>query len=184
MGGCAGRLNASAASPALVYGKADPGRDAELRFVALGPQSLVAPDPGFAAGQGEARLLGSAPTIWSSGPSPSRGDSYLPDPAKIAQLGIGLDGTTYGGTGKAPVPKIQRWTAKDEQGRPVTVMKLDWSEEFALASGVIIAYSQGEGGRQARLWATGPIRKNQPGDPPALFALPVACGAVDGQRGG
>ena len=80
------------------------------------------------------------------------------------------------------MPQVQRWTAKDEQGRPVTVMKLDWSEESALASGVIIAYSQGEGGRQARLWATGPIRKNQPGYLPTLFALPIACGAVDGSR--
>jgi hypothetical protein len=180
LGGCAGRLNASAASPALVYGKADPGREAELRFLALGPQSLVVqiwdsrPDKAKPASWIGADHL----ELWTL---TEPGDSYLPDPAKAAQLGIGLDGTTYGGTGKAPVPKIQRWTAKDDQGRPVTVMKLDWSEEFALASGVIIAYSQGEGGRQARLWATGPIRKNKPGYLPALFALPVACGAVDGQ---
>jgi len=179
LGGCAGRLNASAAGPALVYGKADPGRSAELRFLALGPQSLVVqirdsrPDKAKPASWIGADHL----EIWTL---LEPGISYLPDPAKLAQLGIGLDGTTYGGTGKAPVPKIQRWTAKDEQGRPVTVMKLDWSEEFALASGAIIAYSQGEGGRQARLWATGPISKNRPGYLPTLFALPIACGAVDG----
>jgi hypothetical protein len=179
LGGCAGRLDASAAGPALVYGKADPGRVAELRFLALGPQSLVIqvrdsrPDKAKPASWIGADHL----ELWTL---TEPGDSYLPDPAKVAQLGIGLDGATNVGTGKPPVPKIQRWAAKDEQGRPVTVMKLDWTEEFALASGVIIAYSQGEGGRQARLWATAPIHKNRPGYLPTLFALPIACGVVDG----
>jgi hypothetical protein len=179
LGGCAGRLDASRGGPGLVYGKADAGRSAELRFLALSPQSLVIqirdsrPDKAKAASWVGADHL----EIWTL---LEPGDSYLPDPAKLAQLGIGLDGTTHAGTGKAPVPQVRRWTAKDEQGRPVTIMKLDWSEEFALASGAIIAYSQGEGGRQARLWATGPISKNRPGYLPTLFALPVACGAVDG----
>src|SRR6185295_20083168 len=84
------------------------------------------------------------------------------------------------GAGKPALPKVVRWTGKDEQGRAVTVLRLDWADEFALASGVVIAYSQGEGGRQARLWATGPIRKNRPGYLPTLFPLPVACGAVQG----
>jgi hypothetical protein len=179
LGGCAGWLDASAAGPALVYGKADPARSAELRFLALNPQSLVVqirdsrPDKTKPASWVGADHL----EIWTA---LEPGINYLPDPTKVAQLGIGLDGTTYGGTGKAPVPRIQRWTAKDAQGRPVTVMKLDWSEESALANGVIIAFSQGEGGRQARLWATGPIRKNRPEYLPRLVALPVACGAVDG----
>ena len=112
----------------LVYGKADAGRSAELRFLALSPQSLVIqirdsrPDKAKPASWVGADHL----EIWTL---LEPGDSYLPDPTKLAQLGIGLDGTTYAGTGKAPVPQIQRWTAKDEQGRPVTVMKLDWSEE-------------------------------------------------------
>ena len=56
----------------------------------------------------------------------------------------------------------------------MTALRLDWADEFALASGVVIAYSQGEGGRQARLWATAPIRKNRPGYLPILF-LAAGC---------
>ena len=41
LGDCAGRLVANAAGPALVYGKADPGRSAELRFLALDLHNLV-----------------------------------------------------------------------------------------------------------------------------------------------
>jgi hypothetical protein len=180
LGGCAGRLDATAAGQALVYGKADPRRSAELRFLALGPQSLVIqvrdsrPDQAKPASWIGADHL----EIWTQ---PEPGDSYIPDPAKVTQLGIGLDGTTYDGAGKPAVPKVRRWTGADEQGRVVTVLRLDWSEEFALASGVTIAYSQGEGGKQARLWATGPIRKNRPGYLPILFPLPVACAAVDGR---
>ena len=180
LGGCAGRLEADAAGPALVYGKVDPGRSAELRFLATGPQTLVIqlrdsrPDKVKAASWVGADHL----EIWTS-PEPS--DSYIPDPAKVAQLGITLDGETHSGAGKPGVPKVQRWTGQDEQSRPVTVFRLDWAEEFALAGGVTIAYSQGEGGKQARLWATGPIRKNRPGYLPILFPLPVACGAVEGR---
>jgi len=180
LGGCAGRLDMSAAGSALVYGKADPGRSAELRFLAIGPQSLVIqlrdsrPDKAKAASWVGADHL----EIWTL---EEPGESYIPDPAKVTQLGLGLDGKTYAGIGKPAMPKVQQWAGQDEQGRPVTVLRLDWSEEFALASGVTIAYSQGEGGKQARLWATGPIRKNRPGYLPILFPLPVACGAVDGR---
>jgi hypothetical protein len=150
LGGCAGRLEAEAAGPALVYGKADPGRGAELRFLATGPQTLVIqlrdsrPDKAKAASWVGADHL----EIWTS-PEPS--DSYIPDPAKVAQLGITLDGETHAGAGKPTTPKVQHWMGQDEQGRPVTVFRLDWAEEFALAGGVIIAYSQGEGGKQSRL---------------------------------
>lgn len=180
LGGCAGRLEMSAAGTALVYGKADPGRSAELRFLAIGSQSLVIqlrdsrPDRAKPASWVGADHL----EIWIL---PEPGDSYIPDPAKVAQLGLGLDGKTYAGIGKPAMPKVQRWTGTDEQGRPVTVLRLDWPEEFALAGGVTIAYSQGEGGKQARLWATAPIRKNRPGYLPILFPLPVACGAVEGR---
>lgn len=180
LGGCAGRLDMSAAGPALVYGKADPGRSAELRFLAIGPQSLVIQLRDSRADKAKpASWVGADHLeIWTL---PEPGDSYIPDPAKVTQLGLGLDGRTYAGIGKPAMPKVQHWTGEDEQGRAVTVLRLDWSEEFALASGVTIAYSQGEGGKQARLWATGPIRKNRPGYLPILFPLPVACGAVEGR---
>ena len=180
LGGCAGRLDGQRAGPGprLWQGRCRPQRGAPLPCPQ--PAEPRDPDQGSAARQGEAGLLDRRRSSGDLDRFPSPATAIFPIPTKVAQLGIGLDGTTYGGVGKAPRAQVQRWTAKDEQGRPVTVMKLDWSEEFALASGVIIAYSQGEGGRQARLWATGPIRKNQPGYLPTLFALPIACGAVDG----
>ena len=180
LGGCAGHLNAGGEGSALVYGKGDPGRSAELRFVALGQQTLVIqvqdsrPDEAAAKSWVGADHL----EIWTS-TAPS--DSYIPEPGKVAQLGVGLDGATHAGMGKPAMPKVMRWTGQDEQGRPVTVLRLDWTDELALAGGVTVAYSQAEGGHQARLWATGPIRKNRPGYLPILFPLPVACGAVNGR---
>jgi hypothetical protein len=179
LGGCAGRLAVDEAGPALVYGKADPARSAELRFLALSPQSLALqlrdsrPDQAKPSSWVGADHL----EIWTN-PVPS--ESYIPDPSKVAQLGVGLDGRAYAGIGNPALPKTQRWLGKDEQGRPVTVLRLDWADPAALAGGVTIAYSQGEGGRQARLWATGPIQHNRPGYLPILFPLPIACGSVDG----
>ena len=179
LGGCAGRLVTGSGPTQPVYGKADPGRLAELRFIALGSHSLVIqvadsrPDTAAAGSWVGADHL----EIWTN-PEPSA--SYIPDPGKAAQLGIGLDGKVHAGAGKPALPTVLRWTGRDEQGRAVTALRLDWTDEFALAGGVVIAYSQGEGGRQARLWATAPIRKNRPGYLPILFPLPVACGAVQG----
>jgi hypothetical protein len=178
--GCAGRLAAGPESGNLVFGKPDPGRHAELRMLALGQQSLVIqiydsrPDGSTAQSWVGADHL----EIWTS-TEPS--DSYIPDPGKVAQLGVTFDGAAHAGVGKQSMPAVQHWSAKDEQGRPVTVLRLDWSDELTLAGGVVIAYSQGEGGKQSRIWATGPIRHNRPGYLPILFPIPVTCGAVEGR---
>ena len=81
LGGCAGRLAADTAGQSLVYGKADPGRSAELRFLATGPQTLVIqlrdsrPDKAKAASW-------SAPIIWRSGPAPSPATATFPIPPR------------------------------------------------------------------------------------------------------
>src|SRR5262249_27993862 len=117
LGACAGRLAADAAGPALGYGKADARRGAELRFLALDLHHLVIqvrdsrPDKAKPASWVGADHL----EIWTLKES---GINYIPDPAKVAQLGVGLDGTTYAGVGQPPDPKIWRWLGRDEQGRP------------------------------------------------------------------
>ena len=81
---------------------------------------------------------------------------HFPDPGKVAQLGLGLDGKTHAGVGKPAIPKVQHWTGRDEQERPVTVLKLDRSEESALASGDGVAYSQARAAARRGSWRRAP----------------------------
>ena len=99
------RGRSSAAAPAAstgsgptqpVYGKPEPGRLAELRFIALGSHSLVIQVADTRADTAAAGSWVGADhlEIWTD-PEPSA--SYIPDPGKVAQLGIGLDGKVHPG---------------------------------------------------------------------------------------
>ena len=157
-----------------------PGAARSCASSPLSPQSLVIqirdsrPDKAKAASWVGADHL----EIWTL---LEPGDSYLPDPAKLAQLGIGLDGTTHAGTGKAPVPQVRRWTAKDEQGRPVTIMELHpGARSSRWRAGPSSPIRKGRAAAKPGSGRRVPSAKNRPGYLPTLFALPVACGAVDG----
>ena len=91
---------------------------------------------------------------------------------QMTQTGITLDGTVHQGVGKPSAPpKVERWTARDEHGRSVTVLRLAWPDEFALINGVTVVYSQAEAGKQARLVATAGFANNRPIYVPDVFAL-------------
>ena len=65
---------------------------------------------------------------------------------------------------------MQRWTAKDEAGRDVTVLRLRWeSEDKAPREGIGVAYSQAADGQQARLVSSALIRKSRPLYLPAVW---------------
>ena len=106
--------------------------------------------------------------IWTSADLSGR---HRPDPAQLGQIGVGLDGKAWRGVGKAKLPAVARWTGKDAAGRAVVVLKLSWSGEDALLGGILLAYSQAEGGRQARLVATAPIARNRPSFLPGLAGI-------------
>ena len=99
--------------------------------------------------------------------------------AELLQVGIDLEGKVYRGVGRAGVlPKVKRWEAKDEAGRPVTLLEAKWPDEFALLGGVAVVYSQAEAGRQVRLVSTTGIVNNRP------LYLPQVQDFSDRQDGG
>jgi hypothetical protein len=178
LGGCASAMASDGGYP--VYGSPDGARRAELRFVALDQKTVViqVAEPRADAGPAKSWVGTDHVEIWTSDDFTGR---HRPDPAHLGQIAVGLDGKAWRGVGKAKLPTVARWTGRDAAGRAVTVLKLTWPGEDALLGGAIIAYSQAEAGRQARLVATAPIARNRPSFLPGLAGLPVSCGAVGGR---
>ena len=180
LGGCAASMLADGKTAFVAYGTPDAARVAELRFMALDPRTLVLqlydPRPDKSAA---ASWIGMDHVeIWTTLESQR---VNRPDPAKLAQLGVGLDGSVHAGAGKARMPTVAHWQARDEKNRPVTVIKLRWAEDDALAGGLLVALSQAEDGRQTRIFATGQIVRNRPQYLPDLAAVPVSCADVAGR---
>lgn len=180
LGSCAVRLGTPDTPGFNVYGTPLLQRGAELRIIALDRHTLVLQlhDPQPAAA-GVNWVQSDHLEIWTG--KDISGMHNRPDPADIAQVGIGLDGKVYAGLGKPALPAVKHTEARDEAGRPVHVLEVRWKDENALAAGVVVAYSQAEGGRQSYVFSTAGIVRNRPLYLPALAELPVSCGVADGR---
>lgn len=180
LGSCATSLIADGKSGYVVYGKPDPSRVAELRFVAPDPHNIVIQVR-------DARPDKSAPQSWVNYDHleiwmlSEIGQTIHVDPESARQIGIDLEGNIYAGVGSPERPEVERWRAVDEQNRPVVVFKLHWKNDEALYGGVAIAYSEAEHGIQERIFSTGPIVKNRPLYLPDITSVPVTCGVVNGR---
>lgn len=179
LGNCASVFKADGKTGFLVYGKPDPARVAELRFVG-DFHSLVIQiyDPRPDHGAPQSWVNFDHLEIWTLA---QLSDTSHVDPKLAQQIGIDLQGNIYPGVGKPELPMIEHWQATDEQNRPVTVFKLHWKNEDTLYGGLGIAWSEAEGGRQARIFATTQIVKNRPLYLPGVEPVPVTCDAVDGR---
>jgi hypothetical protein len=179
LGSCASVWKLDGKSGNLVYGKADPARQAEIRFVG-DFQNLVLQiyDPRRDHGAPQSWVNADHLELWTT---TVEGFSSHVDPKAAMQIGIDLDGQVHAGLGKPVLPAVERWEATDEQNRPVIVLKLHWPSQDDLAAGLGIAYSQAEGGRQERIFATTQIAKNRPLYLPSVMVIPVACGAINGR---
>ena len=180
LGDCAARLLADGKTGFTVFGAPDAARVAELRFIAPDAHTLLLelydPRPDKAAA---ASWIGTDHfELWASSDLEGRN---RPDPATLTQIGVGLDGSLHQGVGKAKMPTLARWQARDEQDRPVTVLRLRWEDDGALVGGLLVAYSEADGGKQARIFATAPIVKNRPQYLPGLAAVPISCAPVAGR---
>lgn len=183
LGSCALSLAGNGAPGYLVHGRPDPQRHAELRVLAGGPDTLYVQilDPD--------RPAPAAATSWvhrdhlelwlAPGRHPDTEDDSRPDPAQLVQLGVTPDGKTWTGLGKPPLPKVERWSANDAQGRPLTVLKLVWPQPV-LAGGALLVYSQADNDRQSRLLATAGLIRNRPQLLPAPQRPAVRCKLVEG----
>ncbi len=168
LGTCGLSLKSDGSKGFLIYGKpAAPDEAAEMRVIAETGKSLLIQvrDPlAVKAAAGASWIKQPHVEIWTAAEGALfEGDAEQGPEKQYFQLGIGLDGKVNVGAGKpAALPKVTSWQAKDEEGRDVTVLRVSWEDEAALIYGLGIVYSQAEGGKQARLISTAPIKKNKP----------------------
>jgi len=180
LGSCASRLTLGDAGGYTVFGRPDSARLAEVALLALDRKTLILQifDSRRDSAQAMSWVAGDHFELWTT---EDPGMVNHADPGKVNQLGIGLDGRVYAGVGEPKLPKVDRWQGTDGQKRHVTVLRLTWPDTDALVGGVAIAYSEAEGGRQTRIFATGPIVKNRPLYLPNIDDVPLTCGVRDGR---
>ena len=159
------RLTTAGDNGFVVWGKPAPAdQAAEIRTIGVGSNTLIVQvfDPVPAAAPSAGSWIHQPHLeIWV-GRNDEDVNTMLPL-GQMTQTGVTLDGAVHRGVGKAsPPPKVERWTARDERGRPVTVLRLVWPDEYALLNGVTVVYSQAEAGKQARLVATAGFANNRP----------------------
>lgn len=176
IGNCVATITTAGANGFIVYGKPAPtGQVAEIKAMAVGLKSLLIQvyDP-LAASQ-----PATANSSWINlphvelwiGQNREYARTSLPL-NQLQQIGIDLDGRVHRGVGKAvPLPSVQHWLARDADGRSVTVLRLDWTDDYALLNGVALVYSQAEAGKQTRLVSTTGIINNRPLYVPSIVQL-------------
>jgi hypothetical protein len=169
LGNCVPAMTTAGDTGFVVWGKPAPAdRAAEIRTIGVGNNTLIVQVfdpllsvPPSASPSGGSWIHLPHLEIWV-GQNGENIRTMLPL-GQMSQTGVTLDGTVHPGVGKAgPPPKVERWTARDERGRPVVVLRLVWPDEFALLNGVTLVYSQAEAGRQTRLVATAGFADNLP----------------------
>ena len=174
LGNCVSGMTSAGDNGFVVWGKpAVADQAAEIRTIGVGSNTLIvqvfdpmpAPAPSGGSWIHQPHL-----EIWV-GQNGENVRTMLPL-GQLSQTGVTLDGAVHRGVGKAsPPPKVERWTARDERGRPVVVLRLSWPDEFALINGVTVVYSQAEAGKQARLVATAGLANNRPLYVPDVLTL-------------
>lgn len=175
LGDCSLELTTDGKKGFLVFGKpADAAAVAEIRVIAQGYNQVLLQiyDPTAAkeieAAKDKSWIHAPHFEIWTATESP---DAEAMPATDMFQLGVGLDGNLYPGAGKpADLPTLERWSATDQQGRPVQVIRLHWEDQWAFLAGLGVVYSQSQNGKQARLVATTGIVKNRPLFLPTVWA--------------
>ena len=184
LGTCSTRFSTDGkASGFVVWGApAGTANAAEMRALAPTSQTLLLQiyDPAPATPPaGKSWLAGSHVEIWVL----KNTDTSKPlTRADVEQVAVDLDGTVHPGGGPKPeIPAVQHWSAKDERGRPVTVLLLRYKETYTLPIGTAVVYSQAEGGRQARLVSTTGMVRGVPLYLPGLETMQNRCAIANGR---
>jgi hypothetical protein len=165
LGNCVPGMTTAGDNGFVVWGKpAAADLAAEIRTIGVGSNTLIVqvfdPVPA-AAPSGGSWIHQPHLEIWV-GQNDEQINTMLPL-GQMTQTGITLDGAVHRGVGKpGSPPRVERWLARDERSRPVTVLRLVWPDEFALINGVTVVYSQAESGKQARLVSTAGFAGNRP----------------------
>jgi hypothetical protein len=181
LGNCSTTLSTDGKSGFLTFGQPASSADgAYVRVLAPTGSSLLLQvyDPSAAkAPAGKSWIAGSHVEVWADANIDTTGPLKRSD---LSQVAIDLDGTLHV-VGKAEAPKVRHWQAKDENGRPVTVLMLNWADGSAFAVGTAISYSQAEGGKQGRLVANTPMVHGVPVYIPGIVGLQERCSVKSGR---
>ena len=186
LGDCAVQVGPGNLDEFLTFGKLDLQRKPELRLLSLSRSELLIqvydPKP---APRASSWVASDHIEIWTTRYSQDSDLNARPNPEKVMQVGITLDGQVYPGFGQPAMPQVASAAVADEAGRKATLLYVHWLAEAAkdiLGLGVVVVYSQADDGRQARLFATAPIQRNRPTYLPNIVEMPVACGVRNGRR--
>ena len=175
LGDCSLELTTDGKKGFLVFGKPTAAAAAaDIRVIAQGYNEVLLQiyDPTatkeIEAAKGKSWIHTPHFEIWTATESPDTEGMPATD---MFQLGVGLDGQLYQGAGKpADLPALERWSATDEGGRAVQVIRLRWEDQWAFLAGLGVVYSQSQNGKQARLISTTGIVKNRPLFLPTVWA--------------
>lgn len=174
LGNCVPAMTTAGDNGFVVWGKpAAPDQTAEISTIGVGSNTLIVQvfDPVTAgAPSGGSWIHLPHLEIWV-GQNGEEIDTMLPL-GQMTQTGVTLDGAVHRGVGKpSPLPRVERWPARDDRGRPVSVLRLVWPDEYALINGVTVVYSQSEAGKQARLVSSAGFANDRPSYVPDVLAL-------------
>lgn len=179
VGDCAMALSTDGRGGFLSFGQPASTNVAEMRVIAPNSKTLLLQiyDPVAApAPSGRSWISSSHAEVWTAGDYDADTQG-APTRAELGQIAVGLDGALQV-LGKAKVPKVSRWTAKDEKGRSVTVLKLQWQDDL---SPIVVSYSQAENGRQARLVTTVAMARGVPMFMPGTVTMQNKCAIRSGR---
>jgi hypothetical protein len=181
LGTCATTLSTDGKSGFLTFGQPASASDAAyVRVLAPTGESLLMQvyDPAAAkAPAGKSWIAGSHVEVWAANEIDTQGPLKR---AGLAQVAIDLDGTLHV-VGKAETPKVRRWQTKDENGRPVSVILINWSAGSVFAVGTAVSYSQAEGGKQVRLVSNTPMVRGVPVYIPGIVGMQASCSLKAGR---
>jgi hypothetical protein len=173
LGACSSTISTDGKNGFVTFGRPAAASAADVRVLAIGnSNSLIAqiydPVPSKPA-PGKSWIAGSHLEVWGGGIS-AAGPLKRSD---LSQVAVDLDGTVHV-VGKAAAPVVRHWQAKDEQGRPVTVLMLAWADDSGFSVGAV-SYSQSDNGKQARLVSNTPMTRGVPLFVPDVTPMQSKC---------
>jgi len=173
IGTCGLRIAGDGSAGDVFFGAAArPGEGAEVRAVTFDSKSLMLQvrDP-------KAETGGQGAKSWVGQPHVELyvANTDTSDSRRYAQIGITLDGRVHKGVGAPPTVKVRAWRNVDEANRDVTRLRVDFPGDYPFDGGLVVVYSEAEGGKQLRLTSSSPIEKLQPVNAPSPAGVPSVC---------
>ena len=173
LGACSSVISTDGKNGFVTFGQPATANAADVRVLAIGGSNILIaqiydPAPSKPTA-GKSWIAGSHLEVWAGGVDPGAPLKR----ADLSQVAVDLDGTVHA-VGKAVAPSAQHWQAKDQQGRPVTVLMLTWADDSGVSVGAV-SYSQSDNGKQARLVSNTPMARGVPVFIPDVVPMQSQC---------